>query len=96
MKLMVAALVIAFCPLLTTNALAQQPVSPGWNKAGAFVCPDGYDYSATQRLCWEASQLKRLRSSQETAANVLLVITGLGAVAGVFLGLRKINREEAD
>lgn len=43
--------VIAFTCLLGQDALAQQAVPPRWNWQGSAVCPNGFDYYASQGLC---------------------------------------------
>lgn len=93
-KTLTLTVVCALACATPSIALAQQSVAPGWSKTGSVICPDGYDYSDTERLCWEAEELKRRKSNQETAAIVFLLITGLGTIAGIYLGLRKIEREE--
>jgi hypothetical protein len=37
--------------LLASEASAQQAVPPGWNYQGSAVCPDGFDYYASEGLC---------------------------------------------
>lgn len=74
--------------------LAQQPVEPRWTDKHSVICPEGYEYWTTERLCWESNQLKQRRSNQEAAAKVFFIVAALGTIAGVYLGLRQINREE--
>lgn len=88
-----AAIVICAQFIVPSVAWAQQPVDPGWNDKGSVICPEGFAYSATDRLCWESGYLRERRFTQGAAANVLLILAGVGTIAGVYFGLKRLDDE---
>jgi hypothetical protein len=42
---------VTLTALLSVSASAQHAVRPQWNYQGSAVCPDGYDYYASQGAC---------------------------------------------
>jgi hypothetical protein len=42
---------VTLTALLSVSASAQHAVRPRWNYQGSAVCPDGYDYYASQGAC---------------------------------------------